>query len=379
MLVEQFAFYNLNEVKDINTLGKLLNSNLVLLFGSKEFICAKEVFDIVRAKYSKAYIIGCTTAGEIYKDEVNDDILTITAINFERTEIRFFSSNIVDSKNCYEKGLEIANIIPKENISHVFTITAGVNINGSRFLEGLVDGLPEKIKITGGLAADDDRYTETFVIANEYAEENSIAIIAFYGDNIKFGFGSVGGWDPFGIERTITKSKENILYELDGKPALDLYTEYLGEYAKGLPASGLFFPLNIWSDDNKYDVIRTVASVNEKERSLKFVGEIPKGYSARLMRANFNNLINGAMQAAEDSVNSIKYDKPELAIIISCCGRKFVLNQMADEEIEVVRSILGTDVNLIGFYSYGEIAPSGPKGMTEFHNQTITITLIGEE
>lgn len=379
MISEQFAFYDLEEVKKMDSLRSLAEADLVLMFGPKEFICSSQVFEAVMSKYPSANILGCTTAGEIFNDQVNDNILTITAIKFEKTETKFFSVKLADSNKSYEKGLEIANLIPKENLSHVFVISEGLNLNGSKLVDGFTAGLPEGVKVTGGLAADDERYMETFVIANGYADKNLIAAVAFYGDNIKIGYGSVGGWDTFGIERTITKAKENILYELDGKPALDLYAEYLGEYAKDLPASGLFFPLNIRSGNNKYNVVRTVSSIDKKERSLTFAGEIPKGYRGRLMRANYDNLINGAMNAGEDCITSINYNKPKLAILVSCCGRKFILNQRIDEEIEVVREIFGKEVIMTGFYSYGEIAPMNKESISEFHNQTMTITLIGEE
>lgn len=379
MVTEQFAFYNLNEIDNINILGQLVNSQLLFMFGAKEFICSKEVFNKIKNKYPYANIIGCTTAGEIFNDQVNENILTITAIYFENTEIKFFASEFIDSSKCYEKGLEIAKSIPVENLSHVFLIGEGINVNGSKLVEGFVEGLPENVKVTGGLAGDYEGYKETFVVANDYGKKNLIGAVAFYGDKIKFGYGSVGGFDTFGIERTVTKSNDNILYELDGKPALDLYKEYLGEYSRNLPLSGLLFPLNIRSNDNKYNYVRTVSGVDEEAKSLTFAGEIPQGYYGKLMRANFNNLINGSMKAAKDSINSIDCKNIKLAILISCRGRRVVLNQMIDEEIEVVRNMLSDDVIFTGFYSNGEIAPSSKNRVSEFHNQTMTITLIGEE
>jgi hypothetical protein len=379
MITEQFSFYKLEEVESIVELGKLVNANLILMFGSKEFICNKKVFDTIRNKYSESYIIGCTTAGEIYRNQVNDGTLTVTAIYFEKSEIKIFSSEIEDVGKDYEKGLEIAKSIPTEKLAHVFLLAEGENINGSKIVEGLVDGLPEHAKITGGLAGNGNTFKDTFVIANDYAKVNQIAAVAFYGDKIRIGYGSVGGWDTFGIERFVTKSKENIVYELDGRPILDLYNDYLGEYAKDLPASGLLFPLSVRSADNVYNYVRAVASVDEKSKSLRFFGEVPQGYYARLMHANSNNLINGAMKAAENSIKSINSKNGGIAILISCVARKVVLNQMIDEEIEAVRNIFGNDMTLTGFYSYGEIAPSNKDRITEFHNQTMTITLIGED
>lgn len=379
MITEQFSFYKVEEVENIVELGKLVDANLILMFGSKEFICNKKVFDTIRNNYSESYIIGCTTAGEIYGNQVNDGTLTVIAIYFEKSEIKFFASEIEDVGKDYEKGLKIAKSIPTENLAHVFLLAEGENINGSKIVEGLIDGLPEHAKITGGLAGNGNTFKETFVISNDYAKQNQIAAVAFYGDKIRIGYGSVGGWDTFGIERFVTKSKENIVYELDGSPILDLYNDYLGEYAKDLPASGLLFPLSVRSADNIYNYVRAVAGVDKKNKSLRFFGEVPQGYYARLMHANSNNLINGSIKAAKNSLKSINSKNGKLAILISCVARKVVLNQMIDEEIEAVRNIFGNDVTLTGFYSYGEIAPSSKEKITEFHNQTMTITLIGED
>lgn len=379
MITEQFAFFKLDEVENIMELGKLVQANLVLLFGSKEFICNKKVFDTIKKIYSQAYIIGCTTAGEIYKDQVNDHTLTVTSIQFEDTEIKFFSSEVGDMKANYNKGLEIAKSIPTENLAHLFVLAEGENINGSKIVEGLVDGLPEYAKITGGLAGNGNTFKDTFVISNDYAKQNQIAVVAFYGEKIKIGYGSVGGWDTFGIERFVTKSEGNVVYELDGRPILNLYNEYLGEYAKEFPAISLLLPLNVRSADNRYNYVRSVVGVDKENGSLRFFGEVPEGYYARLMYGNSNNIIHGAMEAAENSLNSIHSKNGKVAILVSCIARRVLLNQMIDEEIEVVRNILGNDVIFTGFYSYGEIAPSHKERITEFHNQTMTITLIGED
>ncbi|WP_160686687.1 FIST N-terminal domain-containing protein [Clostridium sp. C2-6-12] len=378
MIAEQFIFNNYSEVKDITKLSKV-KADLVLAFGTKEFICNKKIFDIIKNTYSKSYIVGCTTAGEIYENQVDDDTLTITAINFEKTELKLFSTKIENIEDSYKKGAEIGMMIPRENLKHVFLITEGENINGSKFVEGLAEALPKHVKKTGGLAGSKQIFKDTFVIANDYAERNLIAAIAFYGDKIKIGYGCIGGWDTFGIERLVTKSKGNIVYELDRHSILDLYNEYLGEYAKDLPGSGLFFPLEVRSPDNKYRYVRTVADIDKENRSLRFAGEIPEGYYARLMRANNNDIISGSMEAAEKSLEAMDKESSKLAILISCIGRRVVLKQMVDEEIEAVRSVFGKDVIFTGFYSFGEIAPSITDDVTAFHNQTMTITLIGEE
>lgn len=113
---------------------------------------------------------------------------------------------------------------------------------------------------------------------NNVVEENSIAAIGLYSTRLRVGYASMGGWDPFGPERLITRSKENVLYELDNKSALQLYKKYLGEHAKGLPATGLLFPLSIRETEDKKGVVKTILSVDEKNQSMTFAGDVPEGF-----------------------------------------------------------------------------------------------------
>ena len=68
----------------------------------------------------------------------------------------------------------------------------------------------------------------------------------FYGNAIRVGHGSAGGWDQFGPRRKVSESIANVLFELDGQPALDLYERYLGPGdSEGLPSSALLFPIQV--------------------------------------------------------------------------------------------------------------------------------------
>ena len=189
----------------------------------------------------------------------------------------------------------------------------------------------------------------------------------------------MGGWDSFGIERLVSKSENNILYELDGKPALALYKSFLGEqYSNELPASGLLFPLNLRITQGDDPIVRTILAVNEENQSLTFAGDIPVGSYVRLMKANFDRLIDGAVGAAKSTLTNENNNNPDLAILISCVGRKLVLKQLIEEELEGVKEILGPNTTLCGFYSYGEISPFSKDAKCELHNQTMTITTFKE-
>ena len=267
----------------------------------------------------------------------------------------------------------------EEKLAHVLVLSDGLKVNGSDFVAGLMKHLPEGITLTGGLAGDGARFGETLVFQGDVPEKDTIAALGLYGSRLKVGFGSLGGWDSFGPERLITKSKANVLYELDGHSALGLYKQYLGEHAKGLPATGLLFPLSIRTQSGETPVVRTILSVDEAAQSMTFAGDIPEGAYARLMKANFDRLIDGATGAARTSYQAIGSGAPELAILISCVGRKLVLKQRIEEEVEAVRDVLGERATLAGFYSYGEISPFTPGAKCELHNQTMTITALSEQ
>jgi hypothetical protein len=226
------------------------------------------------------------------------------------------------------------------------------------------------------MAADGDRFGETLVLAGDRVESGLAVALALYGDRLRVGCGSRGGWDQFGPERRITRSEGNVLYELDGKSALALYREYLGEHAAALPASGLLYPLAIRAEEDDQPLVRAILRVNEETQSLTFAGDIPEGWYARLMRANFDRLVDGALGAARAGV--AEGAEAELALLISCVGRKLILGQRVEEEVEAVREVLGTGTAMTGFYSYGELAPFKTGARCELHNQTMTITTLGE-
>jgi len=260
---------------------------------------------------------------------------------------------------------------------HVLVLSDGLMVNGSELARGLRENLPEGVAVTGGLAGDGADFKQTLVYANQTACKGVIAAVGFYSDRLKVGYGSLGGWDTFGAERLITRSKGNVLYELDGRPALELYRKYLGEQNTD-PADALLFPLALRMDDEGYGLVRTVLAVNEDEQSMTFAGDMPEGVYARLMKANFDRLVVGAEGAARASDEMLGSVKPELALLISCVGRKLVLKQRIEEEVEGVQEVLGKDAVLAGFYSYGEICPHGAATKCELHNQTMTITTFSE-
>ena len=354
------------------------SAQLVLIFGGRAFLSEQKWFEDIKQAYPDAHIFGCSTAGEICGTQVTDDALVTTAVHFDDTQVQGAHIKLRDAENSFHAGESLALSLDKNGLAHVLVLSDGLNVNGTDLVQGLVKHLPPGITVTGGLAGDGARFEQTFVCLDSLPEAGTIAVLGFYGTRLTVGYGSLGGWDPFGPERLITRAKGNVLYELDGQSALALYKQYLGEHAAHLPASGLLFPLCLRTKAGEIGVVRTILAVNEAEHSLTFAGDVPEGAYARLMKANFERLIDGAIGAAQTSYKAIGATSPDLALLISCVGRKLVLKQRIEEEVEGVRDILGEHTVLTGFYSYGEICPAAPQANCELHNQTMTITTFSE-
>lgn len=351
-------------------------ANIVFLFGDTDIIKDEKRYLELVQLFPAAKIVGCSSSGNVLNSQLSQYPLVATAISFESSWVEISSINFNEGDDIEKLSENLINNLPKENLKHIFLMSDGLLINGSALTRG-INKINKFTTVTGGMAGDGARFLETYVIANNIPTKRTIVAVGFYGEKLCIQSGCFAGWSEFGTQRTITKSSGNILYEIDGQPALDLYKKYLGEYASELPNSGLRFPLNIKENDDSSEIIRTLLSINEEEKSITFAGDVPTGFKARLMKPDIDELIEGAGKAAE-VINKVN-DKTAFGLIVSCVGRKIVMNQLIDDELEIIQDILGDNVHLIGFYSYGEIAPFQDNLLTcELHNQTMTLTTIYE-
>lgn len=348
--------------------------DLILLFGGKTILQESEWVQEIRRKFPQAILTGCSTSGEIIDTTVNDETIAANFLSFGKSTVVYNEISIADAIDSEKVGAELCKSFDTDGLKHLFILSDGLNVNGSKLVKGMREAVPESIAITGGLAGDGPHFEQTVLIdKNGLVRDHLVIALGFYGA-VEISYGSMGGWDSFGIERVVTKSKDNVLYELDGEPALGLYKSFLGEEASKLPSSGLLFPLSMRYSEDRKPLVRTILAVSEAEQSLTFAGDIPEGSYIRLMKANVDRLIDGAEEAAQLA----NQDKNEFAICISCVGRKLVLRQIVEEEVEGVREHLGPNCMITGFYSYGEIAPFKKGVECELHNQTMTITSFSE-
>jgi len=378
MKVATFLFKDNTIIKESN-MENVSNEKVQLLigFGENKIVTDAKTFTFLKEKFPNATITLCSTAGEIYGLEATENSLSLTAIEFATTTIKKASVNVSNIKNSLSAGEKLFELLPKDNLKLIFILSDGSKVNGSELVKGLNKNNVDNILITGGLAGDGSRFLESCVGLDNIAQSGNIVAIGFYGDKLKVSHGSMGGWETFGLEREVTHSKNNVLFEIDHKNALELYKKYLGKYADELPGSALLFPLSLKQANSNNSVVRTILTIDEKNQSMTFAGDLPIGSKVKFMKANFDRLIDAASEAATNSL-SINNIQPKLAILISCIGRKIILSNRIDEEIEAVAKTFGTNTAITGFYSYGEISPLNPLTNCELHNQTMTITCFEE-
>jgi hypothetical protein len=352
-------------------------NTLVLLFSTYNAKTVQKPLDEINAAFKNSFIIGSSTSGNILMDELKEDSLVMAVLQFSTTKLQLSTKKITATKQSFIIGQEIAQDLNAADLQALFILSDGLNINGSQLTEGLSSVLPPKIKTSGALGGDNEEFLSTWIVVNGKAVEHYVSAIGFYGEDIHFGYASKDGLDKFGVQRVVTRSKDNILYELDGKPALELYKQYLGDKAKDLPASGLYFPISIENEDYK-EVIRTILAVNHEENSITFAGDVPQGSYVTFMKANYDRIIDAATEAASELLLEDYNGEALLNIAVSCVGRKLTLKQRVEEELEATLDILPKETLQIGLYSYGEISPTNQK-CCELHNQTMTLTTIWEK
>jgi hypothetical protein len=301
------------------------------------------------------------------------------ALHFDHTQIQTVCRNIAEYPDYFELGKNLASELPAAGLKYVYVLSDGSRVNGSQLILGVNQGLPDGVLVTGGMAGDGDRFQTTLTGLNDRIGEGNVILVGFYGDRLQVGYGARGGWLYLGPDRTITESTSNVLYEIDGEPALDLYKRYLGSFAEELPGSALLFPLALLQENpNDAPLVRTILSINEADKSMVFAGDVPKGARVRLMRAGLQELVDAAGEASKEA-STKAFKNPGFALAMNCVGRRLVLGHRADEEIDSILSGLNPGTPMIGFYSYGEFSPMNQNGLTcDLHNQTVVLTIFEE-
>lgn len=382
MLIRQESVDSKKALKDLPSASPLATANLVLVFSSVKRFTEGKLQSFLKTRYPTAQIVGCTTSGEINQTGVFDDSIQITAIMWEKTVQRVAQTKMIGMQSSFEAAAGLAKQLKADSLRTVLVISDGLNVNGSELLKGFQSVLGE-IPIVGGLAGDGGAFVKTLQLYNDTISDSMVIAVGLYGPALITSSGALGGWKPYGPPRTVTKSEKNVVYEMDGKPALPLYRMYIGDaFSRGLPGTGLKFPLAV-IEEGKRDVekIRTLLAIDSVNNSLTFAGNVEEGETVRLCQTNHDRLVDGAGGAANlvmEGLTASKTNQTGLALCVSCVGRKGVMAEQVGDEVKLVQQILGPQTSITGFYSYGELAPRPNTTDSVLHNQTMTIGYLSE-
>ena len=375
MVTEQFVLMSGDtEIEEFNFIP-----DLILIFFSPSFPNL-DILKEYRKMYPDCIITGCSSSGEIEDISVHNNSIVITGVSFETSKVVYNEVYLPSHNDSKTAGIELIDKFDKEGLKHVYVLSEGVNVNGDNLVKGLSHQYSDVFAITGGLSGGTTlSVSDTLILTNDMKFVSNLVVgIGFYGEDLKVGYGALAGLNSLGVDRIITKSEDNIVYEIDDEPALDLLTRLLGSISDKHIDESIFIPLSVREDITNNPFIRTVIKANKIDGSITFTGNIPEGSIVRLMKSNIDRVVNAAEGAAEVSIEPIGNTHTDLTIVTSCAGRKNVLKELVEEEIQAVREVVGEDATITGFYAYGEISPyiSGMK--CELHNQTISITSISE-
>lgn len=361
------------------------DADLVLYFGGRAALQNPGWFARWRDAFPKALIFGCSTGGQIMRSDILDDEIAAVAIRFETTTLRQVIVPIATSADSRHCGHAIAEALRGPGLAGILVLSDGLKVNGTKLVEGIVGVVGREVPVCGGLAGDGAQFASTVVGLDAPPTSGLVAAIGLYGADIRIGSGSNGGWEVFGPNRIITRSEGNVLRELDGQPALDLYERYLcADDVAGLPGTALLYPLMIRNPDcGQQELVRTILAVDREARTMTFAGDMPAGWSAQLMRSSFDHLAQGAALAARAAATALGgigtgTQASSVAVMISCIGRRLMMGQRTSDEIEAAMACFPPGTAGIGFYSYGEIAPHAATGFCDLHNQTMTIMTLSE-
>lgn len=346
----------------------------LLVFGPRSSLASGELVAELGALWPDAALLGCTTAGEISAAGISEDAVVITALFFEGGAHARVAEVVLDGDH-EEAGRELARALAAPDLRALILLSEGLQTRTQRLVDGLQSGLPPEVVIAGGLAGDGDDFAHTGVVTASGYLDHHAAAIGFYGDAVLAGSASASGWQPFGLDRVVTRASGAVVYEIDGVRALDMYARYLGEEAAHRPSSALVYPVAIVSGDRS--LARSLSAVDHETGALTFFGEIPEGSRVRLMHASNAELVAGAAEAGA-LARLPDGSEPELALLFSCIGRKAVLGASTELEVDAVVSSLATGPPVAGFYTYGEIGGIAGAGLCVHHNQTMTVMVLGE-
>lgn len=357
-----------------NNITKEFQPTLAFVYTSPRYNIRKLVVELNNYPF---LIFGSTTVGEIFANEAlgvheTEESIVCMLLDIDPTAMSLRLIQVEDD-NYYEAGKHVGLWAKKQfEDAAIITVTSGLTFDNDAYTQGMVaEGIEYAF---GGAAGDDLILKDTFVFSKENFSNHGIIALALNKDKINIVGSRAFGWTGIGKERIVTKAHKNIVYEIDGKRAIDFYKQYLNVTADDMPQVGIEYPLEVLMRNGQV-VYRAVLEIDEEQGALIFAGHVEEKSKVRLSSSKGRVIIDHVRDSIVNVLAANKDFQPEVALVFPCCSRKQVLGELAIQEIEAVYST--AKVPLVGFFAYGEIG-AFPGGYG-FHNETFVTALLSEK
>jgi len=384
MKIESIVYDLATKKWSVPTLPSGLDSERTLLFvsGPAEVIDhASPLAELVRA-FPRSFIIGCGTAGSAAVDTVRDGVIAVTIVEFSNTTMSLAQAPVTATSDAFSVGQQIAKKLSKPSLRGVLVVGDGLEVDGAELVRGLNSALDQSIAMFGGLSGDGTRFKRTWVLAGPTIKSGLVAAVGMYGEHVVVTQSNRYGWKKVGAERTVTRSDGRIIYELDGRPALDVYEEaILAASQGGTGVTPIMLPLAVRATArHDKSLVRSVMGVEAQKRCLRLAVDVPQGYLVQTLVGDRAALVSASREAAvaaQEGVTAVGSDA--FVFAVSHAGRRAVLGANASEEIASAVTALagGPTAHVAGFYGYGEITATAP-GHSDLHNQSIAVAVVME-
>lgn len=361
-----FIYSNFEETKSFIYSNNIKISDTILIqvfTGIIDELVAGKIVKELLLILPKAKIIGTTTAGEIFRENVleNETVVSITV--FEKTKIETIL--LESNDNEYQLGIEIVKKIVEDNTKVIILFSDGLVSNSLEVIKG-IQHANNKVIVCGGKAGDNGYLAETFVFTDKGITKKGIAAVSLTGKELNVTTENSFGWSTIGKVMTITKAENNRIYTIDNINAVEIYKKYLGdEVAKGLPMSATEFPLIVQNEDIK---MAKVPFNCKEDGSLSFLSNVQVNDKIQFSYGNVNMLINKSIEIA----NKLKKKNVEALFVYSCSVRRAFMQGKINLDIAPLNEIIPT----FGFFTYGEFYSMN--NSNEVLNVTMTILGISE-
>lgn len=372
MQYKQVHIKNREDIENLKSWPKN-SSSLAIAFGND-----KKLYSALKEELEGLSIVGASVTGLIAGTKESEEGLSVVFYEFGKSRVKTCFVEFEKWGDGEEVGKKIFEQLKAPDLKGILVLSEGLKLNCSEMVEEIAKAKEPHVSLAGGLAGDVFTYDDIFVFNDkEGISDSAVVAVGFYGDHFHMDVVAHSGITPMGVEREVTKVEDYTIYELDGKPAVEVYKEYFGtDDLESISKDLVKFPFSITNNYIEEGVVRTPLRFSEDKKGIQFTGSIPLGSRVRLMQSASSKFIDGVYDLVDSAPESFNGNDKSL-LAISCACRKAVLGGIVDQEAEIICEEFNKE-GIVGFYSFGEIA-SDKHDQSFLYNQTLTLVSIYEE